>query len=479
MSGYVRRHLFSLGAVVLLLLGWNYRLDAYALLNSGSGALGGFTAIDHKVGIPVNLVLAIVTLAAAMLVLWSGWLGQVKLAFFSVTAILLLALTLRQVVPPVAQRFVTPGDPELRERPYLQTRDGYTRRAYDVDRLTREDSVHAPSPGVAMRGAALWDTQALEQSLTHVARGGRQAGSFGWDVADGRPIGLLVSPPTGADAGDPVAGWSLTRYAGDVAAERGAPLERVDVSTADASVARAVLVFDSVSSYLVLSDSADRVAGSDLSTLGSRIAHAWSLQNPRLLGSEVPARGRIVLRRNVRERIAALYPFFTASPRIEPVAWRDSVFWIAHLYTASSWYPLSDAMRFGDSDVHYLRHAAVALVNAHTGRVRAIPDQSPDPVATTWMRRFPALFVAASEVDPDLTSRIPQRSTARWSRPRRSPRSGCAGSTSRRLTCPSGPVLTACSRRTGCLRMSTPLRTRWRFPCRSWMRQIACGASFH
>ncbi len=406
-SGYVRRHLFALGAVMLLLLGWNYRLDAYSLLNNGSGALGGFTAIDHKVGIPVNLVLALLTLAAAMLVLWSGWLGQVKLAFFSVTTVLLLALTLRQVVPPVAQRFVTPGDPELRERPYLQTRDGYTRRAYDVDRLTREDSVRAPSPGLAMRGAALWDTQALEQAVSRGPRGTRTAGGLGWDVADGRPVGLMVAPPTGPDAADPVAGWSITRYAGDVAGERGAPLERLDVSSADASVARAVLVFDSVSSYLVLSDSADRVAGSDLSTLASRVAHAWSLQNPRLLGSEVPARGRIILHRNVRERIAALYPFYTTGPRVDPVAWRDSLFWVAHLYSASAWYPLSDAMHFGSEDVHYLRHAAIAIVNAHTGRVRAIPDLTPDPVATTWMHRFPSLFVAASEVDPDLTNRIP------------------------------------------------------------------------
>ncbi len=406
-TGYVRRHLFALGAAMLVLLGWNYRLDAYSLLNAGSGAMGGFTAIDHKVGIPVNLVLALITVAAALLVVWSGWMGQVRLAFFSVSAVLLVSLTLRQAVPPVAQRFVTPGDPDARERPYLTTRNGYTRRAYDVDRLTREDSRPAPSAGLGLRGAALWDTPALEQAAGRTGRNPRPAGSLGWDVIDRRPIALAVSPPTGPDATDPVAGWTLTRYAADVSGERGAPVERFDAANADASVARAVLVFDSVSSYLVLSDSADRVAGSDLSTMSSRIAHAWSLQNPRLLGSEVPARGRIVLRRSVRERVQALYPFFVPSPHVQPIAWRDSLLWVTHLYTASTWYPLSDAMRFGDQEVHYLRHSAVVIVNAHTGRVRAIPDQAPDPIAVTWMRRFPSLFVAASDVEPDLTNRLP------------------------------------------------------------------------
>ncbi|MEP7343691.1 MAG: UPF0182 family protein [Gemmatimonadaceae bacterium] len=406
-TGYVRRHLFALGAAMLVLLGWNYRLDAYALLNGGSGAMGGFTAIDHKVGIPVNLVLALITVAAAMLVIWSGWMGQVRLAFFSVSVVLLVSLTLRQAVPPVAQRFVTPGDPDVRERPYLTTRAGYTRRAYDVDRLTKEDSSPAPVTGVGLRGAALWDAPALEQAAGRSGRNPRPAGSLGWDVVDGRPIALAVSPPTGPDAADPVAGWTLTRYAADVAGERGAPVERLDAASSDASVARAVLVFDSVSSYLVLSDSADRVAGSDLSTLSSRIAHAWSLQNPRLLGSEVPARGRIILRRSVRERVEALYPFFVTSPNVQPMAWRDSLLWVMHLYTASIWYPLSDVMHFGDQEVHYLRHAAVAIVNAHTGRVRAIADQTPDPIAVTWMRRFPSLFVASTEVEQDLTNRLP------------------------------------------------------------------------
>ncbi len=406
-TGHVRRHLFALGAALLVLLGWNFRLDAYELLNSGSGALGGFTAIDHRVGIPVNLVLALVTVAAALLVIWSGWMGQVKLAFFSVSAVLLVSLTLRQAVPPVAQRFVTPDDPDLRERPYLTTRNGYTRRAYDVDRLTKDDARAAPAPGPGLRGVALWDTPALELAAGRSGRSARPAGSLGWDVSDGRPIALAVSPPTGPEAADPVAGWSLTRFAGDVTGERGMPLERIDVPGVEASIARAVLVFDSVSSYLVVADSADRVAGSDLSSLTSRIAHAWSLQNPRLLGAEVPARGRIVLRRSVRDRVQALYPFFVASPDVRPLAWRDSLLWVMHLYAASSTYPLSDAMRFGDRDVHYLRHAAIAIVNAHTGRVRAVADQSPDPLTQSWMRRFPSLFVAATDVEDDLASRLP------------------------------------------------------------------------
>ncbi|MEO7962424.1 MAG: UPF0182 family protein, partial [Gemmatimonadaceae bacterium] len=189
-SGYVRRHFVTLGAVLLLLLAWSYRLDAYRLLLEGSGALGAFNAIDHKVGLPSSLVLSLSTVVAAMLLLWAGWMGQLRLAFGTITTALLLALSLRQFVPPIAARMLTPADPEVRNIPYANTRAAYTRRAFDVDRIDRSDStpgssVHidstaravagrggvtpsaaAPSLALsrALRGTALWDALALERA---------------------------------------------------------------------------------------------------------------------------------------------------------------------------------------------------------------------------------------------------------------------------------------------------------------------------
>ena len=80
-TGHVRRHLFALGAVLLVLLGWSYRLDAYTLLIDGHGELGAFTALDKEFRQPANLLLALITVAAAALVLWSGWMGQARIAF--------------------------------------------------------------------------------------------------------------------------------------------------------------------------------------------------------------------------------------------------------------------------------------------------------------------------------------------------------------------------------------------------------------
>ncbi len=408
-TGYVRRHLFALGAVLLLLLSWTYRLDAYGLLTSGSGALGTFSAIDHRVGLPVNLILSVVAVAGAMLVVWSGWTAQIRTAFFTITAVLLIALTLRQIVPPVAERFIAPADPEARERPYRATRDGYTRRAYDVDRLTREaPAPPAPSFVDAARGASLWDGIALARAIEPVRPSSRVNGALGWEVDDERLVAVAVEQPTGPESVDAQPPWHVTRIAADVADQRGGLVELTESGTLTASTLYGVLVSDSASTYAIVSDTTGRVAAPDLRAFSVRLAHAWRLQEPGLLrGSFAAGRNRIVLRRDLRARLHALYPFFEQGSEVSPIVWRDSLFWAVHLYATSEWYPLSAAMDLRGHLVHYLRHAAVALVNAHTGRSIAIGDPYPDPVTVTWMGRFPSLFVEPGALDRDLLRKLP------------------------------------------------------------------------
>ncbi|MEP7381487.1 MAG: UPF0182 family protein [Gemmatimonadota bacterium] len=406
-TSYVRRHFFVLGAALLILLGWSYRLDAYRLLLEGSGALGTFNALDHRVGIPASLALALGTVAAAMLLLWSGWVGQLRMAFATVSIVLLLALGLRQLLPPVAERFLTPADAELRDAPYFKTRAGYTRRAYDLDRIARPDTiVGTVSHMGALRGAALWDTPALQRAMERERRAGRPLGATGWESHDGRLRAVIVEEPTGPEAGDPLAPWGVAHVETDLATEQGAPVS--DATSSDDVELPAAIVFDSASGYSVVIDTLGRVAAPTLSSFGSRLAHAWALQNPRLLGGDVPrASARVVLYRNIRGRVRRIFPFFLQGDRVAPIVYRDSLYWSVQLYAASEFYPLSDPVRVVGETLRYFQHAGVAIVNAHSGRVFAIPDPTPEPITASWMRRFPGLFVDASALDRHFTDRIP------------------------------------------------------------------------
>lgn len=405
-TAYVRRHFFALGAALLVILAWSYRLDAYRLLLEGSGAQGTFNAIDHRIGIPASLALALGTVAAAMLLLWSGWVGQFRIAFAAVSTVLLLALSLRQLLPAVAERFLTPVDQEQRDAPYLKTRMGYTRRAYAVDRVVRQDSIGGEgSVRMALRGAALWDSPALERAMAHERRVGSQRGSLGWVTEGERLRSLFVEEPTSTDASSTSAPWSAVRIDADLVSDRGAPV--TDGSFGGDLTLPPVLVLDATPGYRVVRDSTGSIAAPGLERFGSRLAHAWRLQDPRLLqGDAARDGGKVVMYRDVRQRVRRLFPFFLQGRSVTPIVHRDSLYWSIPLYATSAFYPLSDPVRVVGDEVRYLQHAGVAIVSAHTGRAFVIADAAPDPITASWMRRFPRLFVPAPALARELTDQV-------------------------------------------------------------------------
>lgn len=410
-SGYVRRHLFVLGGLFLLVLAWSYRLDAYRLLLQGSGTEGSFSAVDHRVAIPANLVLALVTIVGAMLLVWSGWIGQLRLAMVTLASVLVLSLGLRQLLPPVASRFLAPSDTDLRDRPYASTRAAFSRRAFDIDRVvTVDSSERLGSLSEAATGTPLWDVDAINRAVAFMRLSGRSLGAPGWELREGRLHAIVVEQPIGPEAADVLSHWGLLRVDAGLTGENGSLL-RVGAAGDGLQRIPAALVADSTSGYAIVFDSTGATAAPTLGTWRGRLTHAWGLQNPRLLRRPPGTlAARVVQHRDVRERIGRLYPFLAQGSRVNPVVVGDSLFWAVHLYAASAHYPLSDPIVLTRLDVRYFRHAAVALANAHTGRVVAISDPAPDPLGAHWMRRFPSLFVPLSAVTEDVLRQLPPAS---------------------------------------------------------------------
>jgi uncharacterized membrane protein (UPF0182 family) len=406
-SGHVRRHIAILAAVLLLLLGWSYRLDAFDLLRNGTGPLGALSAVDHRIGIPANLSLAMVAVASAMLVVWTGWIGQVRAAFIAITIMLLAALGVSQLVPAIGGRFVTSQDQDAQEQSYREIRNAYSRRAYAVDGVDRTTLADAsPAFAEAIRGASVWDTDVMRQVVGGPRQGARPNGALGWQGQDGRLVAFSLEQPLGPESAESLPAWGLSRVAADVTDDRGAPIALDDPDLA--TTLRGVVVHDSATTYYVLSDTGQKVVARMLDSFIARVTHAWHLQNPTLLNA--PTEGpppRLLLRRDVRERVGHLYPFFAQGTRVAPIVWRDSVFWALHLYATSQWYPLSSTQRVSGVDVRYAHLAGVAVVNGHTGRVTTIASPRAGPMAESWMLRFPELFSDASIFEAEFLTRLP------------------------------------------------------------------------
>lgn len=392
-SGYVRRHFAMLAGVLLLLLAWHYRLEMYTLLGQGSAADGAFTYLDHRVGIPADLLLSLVTLGAGLTVMWAGWTGQMRLAFAALTGVIIAVLAARQVAPFIARR-AGPREPAVRERPYEGTRKSYTRRAYAVDRVRPADaSVSFASLADAANYVPIWDPGALRRATERPLPGS----GVGWSLSDS---GIVASIPSHT------AGGSVASFIASAVDENGTPARMPQRDNLE--LPRVLIAADSAPRSRFISDTTGHVAAPSLTSAGARLAHALSIQDFRIWFAAPPGPApKLVTRLNVRERVTALAPFFAQGDGVTPVWNADTLLWALHLYSASGTYPLSRRVIVAGQERGYLQHAATALVNATTGRTVLVADSLPDAIASTWMKRFPRLFARTTALPTALRRQLP------------------------------------------------------------------------
>jgi hypothetical protein len=412
-SHYVRRHLAALGAVLLLLLAWSYRLDIYESLLFGSGAGGAFSYSDHRTVIPVSIWLAYLTAGTALVVFYFGWIGQVRAATMTLIAVLLVSMLLRHVTPLFMRRYVTASADAVRETSYLSTRAEYTRRAYALQRIEADSSYALPArPSDAAPGVSVWDPAALMRALGHRSKGPPAPGAIQWSPSPEGLRATVVEPPAPVGEDGERADWSITRvYASRVESDGSVARVPTSRNAREPEQIGPVLVADSLSGYRVVADSLGVIAAPALEGWVSRLAFAWALQNFRLLTGELPRPlARIVTHRDLRDRLDAVAPYFLQGSEITPIAITDSLYWAVDLYSASNSYPLSERDSLLDRDtinVTYLQHAAIGVTNALTGSMWIVADSARDPIAESWLDAYPTLFASRSALPAGVASALP------------------------------------------------------------------------
>ena len=399
MSGWVRRHLTVLGAVVLALLAWGLRLDTLTLPVEGSGVDGMFTAIDHRLLVQANGILSLVTFAVSLVVLWAGWSGQLRLAFAGVSAVLAGALLVRGVLPIAGGRLVSPANETARDAPYRATRLSYTRGAYAVSAIrdTTGAAIGA-SPATALGGVPLWDPGAVRSVIERGRGGDRVIGDAGWTSGASAAMVLAVTS-SGAEAAGT---WHVLRV------DPWRDLEGSGLPTFTEVPVAPVLVYPGANTPLVTDDPEGRIAAPPFRGMAARWLHAWALQRPQLLVRPEAGESAVLLTtRDVRDRVERLVPQFLQGSTVTPVVADDTLWWALELYSASASYPLSRRLAVPGGDVHYYRHAGTALVNATSGRLRVAARPDPDPLARTWFARLGGLVVRRDRLPVDLAAQLP------------------------------------------------------------------------
>jgi uncharacterized membrane protein (UPF0182 family) len=160
-------------------------------------------------------------------------------------------------------------------------------------------------------------------------------------------------------------------------------------------------------------------AGVAIGSLIQRLSASIYLAEPRLLTTKaIQKDSKVLLRREVRQRIRAIAPFLdlrgdpylvsvpggnrklgTANPRTQ------HQFWIVEGYTHSATYPYSAAVSNTDSD-RYLRNSVKIVVDAYNGSMRLFVNEPNDPLIQAWQRLFPQLFQSIESMPNTLKAHL-------------------------------------------------------------------------
>jgi len=443
-------HGSALLGVFFILKAWSYWLDRFLLLYGDNGVVVGAGYTDFHVALPI-LGLLVGFAAAAAVVLWANihW----RRRNIPVAAVVLVfgGSLLAFVYPALFQRFyVKPSELQL-ERPFIEHNIALTREAYALKDI-------AVKPFLAEQGLSfaslqanratfenirLWDQQPLmdtyaqlqeirtyykflaididryrlEQGYQQVMLSARELDStllsdnaqtwVNLHLLFTHGNGIVMSPVTEKSAeGLPAL------YLQDIPPiARGGP-----------AIAEPRLYFgEGGKGYVIVKASVpefdypkgkDNIytsyTGRDGIPIGStarRGLFAWFLDDPNiLLTSYVTDESRILLHRNIQDRVRTIAPFLKLDHDPYIVASGGRLFWIQDAYTTSNWFPYAQP-NIGD-DLNYIRNSVKVVIDAYNGTVDFYVSDPADSILRTYQRIFPDLFKPLAAMPQELQQHI-------------------------------------------------------------------------
>ncbi len=122
---------------------------------------------------------------------------------------------------------------------------------------------------------------------------------------------------------------------------------------------------------------------------------------------DVNKNSRLLMRRNIRDRVSALAPFLTYDPDAYIVLGDDGrLSWMMDAYTVSDSYPYSTHYQLDGNSINYMRNSVKVVVDAYDGTTTFYVFDPDDPIITAYRRIFPSLFKDAAMMPPDLRKHV-------------------------------------------------------------------------
>lgn len=430
---------------------WSYGLDRYLLLYGDNGVVVGASYTDIHVELPVLWLLVGLSIIAAV----AAW-ANVKLCNFRIpvaAAVVVFggSFVLSGVIPVLFKRvFVKPSELQL-EKPYIQRNIALTQLAYNLHQITAK-----PFPAeqdltfktleankATVDNIRLWDWHPLMDAYVQLQEIRTYYKFHDVDVdrywLDGAYQSVMLSarelkssllPPNAQTwvnrhilftHGNGVIMSPVTRKTAD-----GLPVFYLrDIppgSTGGPEIREPRIYYgEETNSYVIVKGSTpefdypkgkdniyaayDGTGGVSIGTFLRKNLFAWHFSDINLLlSSYITGDSRIMIRRNIQERVRTIAPFLRLDRDPYLVVSSGSLYWMQDAYTTSDFFPYAQPAH--NLGLNYIRNSVKVVVDAYNGTVDFYLMDSADPIAATYQRIFPGLFKPFAAMPPDLQTHI-------------------------------------------------------------------------
>jgi uncharacterized protein len=444
-------HGSALLGLFFIVKAWSYNLDRFLLLYGDNGVVIGASYTDIHVELPI-LWLLIGLSVVAVLAAWANL--RVRTYRLPAAAVMLVfggSILLSDALPALFQRvFVKPSELQ-REKPYIARNIALTRQAYNLHQI-----VVKPFPAeqdltfkaleadkATIDNIRLWDWQPLMDTYAQLQEirtyykfhdvdvdRYRLSDTYQGVTLTARELKSSLLPPNAQTwvnrhvlftHGNGVVMSPVARKSPE-----GLPvfyLRDIPPVSAGGPAIREPRIYygEETDDYVIVKGSTPEfdypkgkdniyvtysgVGGVDLGGIAQRFLFAWYFSDVNLLlSSYITSESRLMMRREIRERVRTIAPFLRLDHDPYLVISNGRLFWLQDAYTTSDYFPCAQPAQ--GLDLNYIRNSVKVIVDAYNGTVDFYLMDPAEPIAATYQRIFPTLFKPLMSMPPDLQKHI-------------------------------------------------------------------------
>jgi uncharacterized protein len=445
------RHLSLLIAVLFLFKGFGFYLDMYQLLYSKHGQVFGAGFADLTATLPALKILIGLSLFGLISALATIVVREVRLVTLPILIVFIGSILLSGLWPELIQSFIVVPNELDKETPYIKNEIAMTRLGYGLNQIKEQDySGKRPITVESLKGdqqtlknIRLNDPRPMLQTYTQ-KQGIRLYYKFNdididRYIINGEYRQVMLSPrELSSNDLDSKAktfvnlrfkythGFGVTASFANAVTSEGLPAFAIkDVPSVtefqEFRIIQPRIYFGELTNDWVVVDTEFKEFDYPLGNVNAETRYdgktgisltplnrlMLSLKHGTLrfyLASEVTSQSRILLNRNIMERVEKLAPFLRYDEDPYMVIDNGRLKWIIDAFTVSNTLPYSTVNP--DWNINYIRNSVKVVVDAYDGTVDFYSVDRTDPILLTYQKIFPGVFKDVSEMPKGLRAHL-------------------------------------------------------------------------